>query len=59
MKMEQLKADIYEAINKSRLPIDCVYYLLKDIFGELTSLYNQQLAQEEKNKEEKEEDRSE
>lgn len=41
-----------DVINNSGLPIDAVYYVLKDVFEEITNIYNQEMMKEEKEKEE-------
>lgn len=46
VKTEELKAQFFELINNSQLPISNVYYLFKDIMQELTDFYNKILADE-------------
>ena len=57
-KIEELKKNIGDTINESELPIGVVYYLLKDIFSEVTIAYNKALVIEEQvqliNKDDKE-----
>ena len=56
MQLEKLRQQLSNTINESNLPIDCIYYVLKDVYGEIVSLYNRYLAQA---RQEEEEDRSE
>lgn len=44
-----------DIINNSGLPIDAVYYILKDIFEEVTNIYNQEMIKEDENKKKEEE----
>ena len=36
-----------DLINNSGLPIEAVYYVLKDVFNEVTDIYNQEIQKEE------------
>lgn len=47
MELEKLKRKISEEIINSHLKIDCVYYVLKDIFREIEETYYLYLKQEE------------
>ena len=47
MELEKLKRKISENIIDSQLKIDCVYYVLKDIFKEIEETYYLYLKQEE------------
>ena len=48
MELEDLKRKISKDIVDSQIRIDCVYYVLKDIFREISDTYNQYLVAEEK-----------
>jgi len=51
MELEKLKRKINEEIINSHLKIDCIYYVLKDIFREIEETYYLYLQQgEEKEK---------
>lgn len=41
--MEELRNNIIEVINKSGLPLDCIYYIVKDIYRETLDTYNEAL----------------
>ena len=43
MQLNNLKNNIAQIINNSNLPIDAVYYVMKDIMNELTTVYNRQI----------------
>ena len=47
MELEKLRKKISEDIINSHLKIDCVYYVLKDIFREIEETYYLYLKQEE------------
>ena len=42
--MEDLKKDIINIINEKKMPLDQVYYILKDIFRDVEQTYYQQLT---------------
>ena len=42
--MEELRQKIVETINQSKLPADCIYYLIKDIYREISDAYFSQMA---------------
>lgn len=44
MELEQLKRKINEDIVNSQLKIDCIYYVLKDIYRDVADAYNAYLA---------------
>ena len=46
LKIDNLKNMIIRDINFSNLPIGIAYYILKDIFNEITKLYNEQVEKE-------------
>lgn len=50
--MEELKQNIMNDITNSKLPAECVYYLLKDVFREYENAYMNYLVQQKKQKEE-------
>lgn len=41
-----LKKDIINIIGKAELPVGVVYYILKDLFNEITNTYNESLVLE-------------
>jgi hypothetical protein len=53
--MEELKQNIMNDITNSKLPAECVYYLLKDVFREYENAYINYLSQQKKQEEEKQE----
>ena len=46
MVLEDLKEQIIKTVNESRLSIDSVYYVMKDVMMEVSSLYERALRQE-------------
>lgn len=48
MELENLKKKINEDIINSKLRIDCIYYVLKDIYREVSDTYNTYLIQQER-----------
>jgi len=46
MILNDLRVNITKVLNQSGLSIDVIYYVMKDIMNEVTSLYNQQLQLE-------------
>lgn len=48
MELENLKKKINEDIINSQLRIDCIYYVLKDIYREVSDTYNAYLIQQER-----------
>lgn len=61
MQLENLKTEIINTINAANLPIDAIYYVFKDIMGEITATYSQTLQQEaiEKQKQQEEQNKKE
>lgn len=43
MNLTELRQEIINIINMSELPIDGIYFVLKDILNETVSIYNKQL----------------
>ena len=59
MDLEDLKRNIFNNINEAQLPIDSVYYLMKDITIEIQQAYDKYLLtkyEQQKKKENNEED---
>lgn len=58
LKTEQLKNSLINTLSNSDLPLSNIYYVLKDVFNDVTMMYNNTLETELKNnmkdKEEKE-----
>ena len=46
MYLKDLREKLINEINASKLDIDMVYFVVKDIFAELSSVYNQEIAKE-------------
>lgn len=46
--MEELRNKIINAINESKLPVDCIYYLIKDVYREVADLYQLSMQKQEK-----------
>mgnify|MGYP006988842635 CR=1 FL=1 len=46
MILNDLRKNISDLINESQLPIDAVYYVMKDIMSEIITIYNQQIEME-------------
>lgn len=46
MILNELKQQISEVINNAHLSIDAVYFVMKDIFGEVEKLYFSELQRE-------------
>lgn len=57
MELENLKNKIKEDIINSQLRIDCVYYVLKDVFRDISDTYNAYLIQEKQKEQEKGEEK--
>lgn len=49
--MEELREKIVKDINEANLPLDCVYYLFKDLFRDLESQYSMYIQQNSKKEE--------
>ena len=45
-KIINLKQNIIKTIGEAELPVGVVYYILKDLFEEITNVYNQSIALE-------------
>ena len=41
--MEQLKQDLLKIVNESGLPLEAIYYLVKDLFRDVDDAYQQAL----------------
>ena len=48
--MEELRKQLVEIINNSKLPFECVFYIVKDIYREVNDLYKDMLATAENTK---------
>jgi hypothetical protein len=44
--IESFRKDIYDAVNNSQLPIGTIYFVVKDIFNEITGAYQNAVMQE-------------
>ena len=47
MILRYVRKQIENIINQSGLPIDAIYFVLKDILNEVTEIYNNEIAKEE------------
>ena len=54
MKSHELKEKIVKSINESNLPIDAVYYVLKEVINTVSLLYNEELINQNQETEKKE-----
>ena len=54
MILRNLRKQIENTINQSGLPIDAIYFVLKDILNEVSEIYNNEVAKEEMQKIEQE-----
>ena len=46
MILRDIRKQVENIINQSGLPIDCIYFLFKDIMNEIESIYNQEIMRE-------------
>ena len=44
IRINDLKSNLINTINKSELPVGVIYYLLKDLLGEIADSYKQALT---------------
>lgn len=56
--MEELRKKIVKDINEANLPLDCIYYLLKDLFRDIEMQYSSYIQQMEAQKQYKEESKN-
>ena len=54
MILRNLRTQFENIINQSGLPIDAIYFVLKDILNEVLEIYNNEVAKEEMQKIEQE-----
>ena len=54
MILRDFRKQIEDIINQSGLPIDAIYFVLKDILNEVLEIYNNEIAKEEMQKIEQE-----
>lgn len=54
MILRDMRKQVENIINQSGLPIDAIYFVLKDILNEVTEIYNNEIAKEEIQKAEQE-----
>ena len=54
MILRDFRKQIEDIINQSGLPIDAIYFVLKDILNEVSEIYNNEVAKEEMQKIEQE-----
>lgn len=46
MMLSKMREDIVKVMNESELPIDAVYFVLKDIMNEVVNQYNYYIEQD-------------
>lgn len=51
MVLNDLKQNVIDLLNKSQLPIDAIYYVMREIMQEVDLTYNKILEEEKKQKE--------
>ncbi len=54
--MEELREKIVKDVNEANLPLDCVYYLFKDLFRDLETEYSNYIQQMKIQKQKKDEE---
>ena len=54
MILRDFRKQIEDIINQSGLPIDAIYFVLKDILNEVSEIYNNEVTKEEMQKAEQE-----
>ena len=42
----EFRNNLFKTINEANLPVDIIYYTMKDIMNEITMAYNNELAKE-------------
>lgn len=55
--MEELREKIVKDVNESNLPLDCVYYLFKDLFKDLEMEYSNYIQQMKAQKQQEQENK--
>lgn len=48
LDVEKLRKEIVRAVNNSNLPVSVIYYLMKDLFNDISIMYQQSLLEEQK-----------
>lgn len=46
MILRDLRKNIEDIVNQSKLSIDCIYFVFKDLMNEIENIYNQELQKE-------------
>lgn len=46
MILRKLRKQIEDIINQSGLPIDAIYFVVKDIYAEITDIYSNEMQKE-------------
>lgn len=59
MVLRDFRKKVEDLINDSHLSVDCVYFVMKDIFKEVEEVYRFQSSKEDKQKEEAEKQKDE
>ena len=54
MILRDFRQQLEQVINQSGLPIDVIYFVLKDVFNEVVDIYNNEITNEEAAKQQEE-----
>lgn len=46
LQTEKFRQSLYDLINEAHLPINLVYYIIKDLFNNIENLYKESLEKE-------------
>ena len=46
MVLRDLRKNIEDIVNQSKLSIDCIYFVFKDLMNEIENVYNQEIQRE-------------
>ena len=46
MILRDLRKNIEDIVNQSKLSIDCIYFVFKDLMNEIENVYNQEIQRE-------------
>lgn len=55
MILRDFRQQLEQVINQSGLPIDVIYFVLKDVFNEVVDIYNNEITNEETAKQQEKE----
>ena len=54
--MEELKRKLLQVVNESNLPLEAIYYLVKDLYRDVDDTYQHYLREAQKQQEEQKEE---